>query len=75
MGQQLDGSTSLVTKGRYGRVTVEVDTASPLVPDTDVVLEVVDAPIFWQRFEYERVHLFCARCGCLGHRLVDCWSS
>ena len=57
---QMDESTSFVTKCRYARVAVEVNMAIPLVTDTDMVLEGVDAPIFWQRFEYEHVHLFSA---------------
>ena len=68
----IDESTSLMTKGRFARVTIEVDTARPLVPGTDVDLDDVDALIFWQRFEYDHLHLFCPRCICFGHKPVDC---
>ena len=72
---KMDESTSLITKGRFARVAVEVDTARPLAPGTEVVLDGVDAPIFWQRFVYEHVHSFCPRGGYLGHNPADCQSS
>ena len=72
---RMDEYNSLVTKGHYACNVIEVDTACPLVPDTGVNFEGVDTPIFCQRFEYEHVHLFCAQCGCLGHRPIDCLSS
>lgn len=61
-----------MTKGRFSRVDVEVDTAFPLVLSTDVELEGVDLPIFWQRFEFEHIHLFCSSCGCVGHPTIEC---
>lgn len=72
---KMDDSTSLLAKGRFARVAVEVDTGVPLVPGTDVVLEGLDLPVFWQRFEFEHIHLFCGRCGCVGHRPPNCLSS
>jgi len=72
---KMDESTSLMTKGRFARITIEVDTACTLVHKIDVVLEGVEAPIFWQRFEYEHVHLFCPLCRCLGHKPAHCQSS
>ena len=55
---KMDESTSLMMKGRFAHVTIEVDIAHPFVPRIDVVLDVVDAQTFWQRFEYVHVHLF-----------------
>ena len=69
---KMDESTSLMTKRRFARVIIEVDITRPLVPGIDVVLDDVDAPIFWQLFEYQHVHLFCPHCGCLGHKPADC---
>ena len=60
---RIDDSTSLLAKGRFARVTVEIDTANPLVLGTDFQLEGLDLTIFWQRFEFEHVHLFCDGCG------------
>lgn len=42
----MDDSTSLLAKGRIARVALEVDTAIPLVPCTNVLLEGLDLPIF-----------------------------
>lgn len=72
---RLDDSTSLLTKGRFARVAVEVDTATPLVLGTNIKLEGVGLPVFWQRFEFEHIHLFCGRCGRVGHRPSECASS
>lgn len=72
---RLDDATSAMTKGRFCRVVVEVDTAFPLVPGTDVELEGLDFPVFWQRFEFEHIHLFCSSCGCVGYSTSDCKSS
>ena len=55
---KMDGSTSMMAKGRYAHITIEVDIGRPLTPGTDVILEGVDVPIFWQCFEYEHVHLY-----------------
>ena len=71
---RMDESTLMMTKGRYARVTVEVDSGRPLVPGTDVVLEGIDAPVFWKHFECDHIHLFCPLCGCISHRLIDCKS-
>jgi len=68
---KMDESISLMTKGRYARVVVDVDSSRPLVPGADVVLEGIDAPVFWQCFEYEHIHLFYPRYGCIGHRSID----
>ena len=54
----------------YIVLVVEIDTTKPLVSGTDVHLEGLDLPIFWQRFDFEHVHLFCGACGCVGHRTI-----
>ena len=55
----------MLAKGHFARVLVEIDTAKPLVPGTDVEFEGLELPTFWQQFEFEHVHLFCAVCGVL----------
>lgn len=69
-----DDLTSLLSKRRYARVVVEVDMATPLVPGTDIQLDGLDLPIFWQSFEYEHIHLYCGSCVCVGHRSLHCKS-
>jgi len=74
---RMDKSTSLVTKGRAAtpaspsRWTLRALLCLTLMSFLKVWMPL----IFWQQFEYEHVHLFCARCGCLVHRPVDCRSS
>lgn len=68
----LDDSTSSLSKDQYARVAVEVDAHSPLVPGTIVEPEGVVSPPFWQQFIFKHIHLFCSRCGRLGHRIVGC---
>lgn len=69
---KLDESTSSLSKLRFARVAVEVNIAEPLVPGTLLELEGVDMPAFWQRFEYEHIHLFCHICGRIGHPHFEC---
>lgn len=68
----MDDITSLVSKGRFAQVVIEVDSARLLVPGTLVALEGIDMPPFWQRFEYEHLHLYCISYGRIGHRRSDC---
>ena len=53
-------------------VMVEVDFSRPLVLDADIVVEDDEIFSFWQQFEYEHAHLFCCRCGGVGHRSLSC---
>jgi len=41
---KLDQATELLSKGRYARVAVEIDLATPLVPGSDVLCENSAAP-------------------------------
>jgi len=49
----------LLSKGRFARVAVEVDLSRPLVPGADIAIEDDEILSFWQKFEYEHIHLFC----------------
>ena len=50
------------------------DCQASLVLGTLVQLEGLDLRTFWQQFEFEHIHLFCAACGRIGHRQSDCKS-
>lgn len=69
---KMDNSTSLHTKGCFTRTVVRVNTMKPLVPDTDVELQGLDLPMYWQQFHYKHIYLLCSRCGRLGHRTSAC---
>ena len=62
----------MLSKGCYTRLAVEIDLALHLVLGSDLLLEGFDSPPFWQKFKFEHIHLFCRRCGRVGHRLIDC---
>lgn len=65
----LDPATKLLSKARYAHVAVEIDLSGPIVSHSDVVFENSAMPTYWQRFEYEHIHLFCRLCGRVGHAL------
>ncbi|PQQ05662.1 uncharacterized protein Pyn_36355 [Prunus yedoensis var. nudiflora] len=54
---------------RYIRVRVVVDTSKPLA--RGVMINSGGAK-HWIRFKYERLPIFCARCGLLGHEARSC---
>ncbi|CAN0876755.1 hypothetical protein LINGRAHAP2_LOCUS11481 [Linum grandiflorum] len=62
---KLDHQTSLVSRGKYARVCIEIDTDQPLIPS-----------IGWKRFdikvEYESIPLICMHCGKVGHSISSC---
>ena len=65
---RLDNYTELLSKGRYVRVAVEINLSKPLLPGTDIKLEGLNVPSFWQSFQHENIHLYCHRCGHVGNR-------
>jgi len=67
---KLDHPTELLSKGRFARMAAEIDLSKPLRPGCDEVYENSYQP-FWQSFKYEHIHLFCKKCGRVGHQLVD----
>ncbi|XP_031131985.1 uncharacterized protein LOC116033376 [Ipomoea triloba] len=62
---RVDDSTSLVSKGRFARIYIEVDMTKPLL--SKFTMEGKAWPI-----EYEGIHLVCFRCGIYGHRKEQC---
>ena len=58
---RLDEAIELLSKGRYARLAVEIDLARPLIPGSNLLLEGYDSPLFWQKFEFEHIHLFCGK--------------
>ena len=47
----LDKCTDLLTKGRYARVAIEIILSNPLGPGTDIKLDDLSIPSFWQSFQ------------------------
>ncbi|XP_031095201.1 uncharacterized protein LOC115999492 [Ipomoea triloba] len=64
---KIDDTTSLVSKGKFARVCVEVDMTKPLL--ARFTLEGKAWPI-----EYEGIHLVCFKSGIYGHRQDQCGS-
>ncbi|XP_019172106.1 PREDICTED: uncharacterized protein LOC109167539 [Ipomoea nil] len=58
---RVDFTTSLISKGMFARVCVEIDISKPLL--SKFTLEEKVWPI-----EYEGIHLICFSCGLYGHR-------
>ncbi|XP_019184589.1 PREDICTED: uncharacterized protein LOC109179535 isoform X2 [Ipomoea nil] len=62
---KVDYTTSLISKGKFARVCIEVDISKPLLAKytlSDTVWPIV----------YEGLHLICFGCGLYGHRLEHC---
>lgn len=62
---RIDGATSLISKGKFARLCVEVDLTKPLLSK------------FWMRkkvwrIEYEGIHMICFKCGIYGHNAGTC---
>lgn len=62
---RIDNTTSLVSKGKFARMCIEVDITKPLV--SKFLLNDKEWPI-----EYEGIHLVCFNCGKYGHRHELC---
>ena len=64
---KLDQATELLLKGRFARVVMEVDISQALAPGVNIEVDDDEIPSFWEQSEYKHVHLFCRRCGRVGH--------
>ncbi|XP_019160886.1 PREDICTED: uncharacterized protein LOC109157434 [Ipomoea nil] len=62
---KIDSTTSLISKGSFARVCVELDISKPLLSKFTLQEEV------WP-VEYEGLHLVCFNCGLYGHRQNQC---
>lgn len=62
---KIDEATSLVSRGKYARLCVEVDITKPLLARFKLREEI-------KRIEYEGVHLVCFKCGMYGHMSDKC---
>lgn len=65
---KMDYHTSEVTRGRYARVCIEVDTNIPLPP-------YVRINSIKQEIAYELNAVFCNKCGKIGHFSIKCQAS
>ncbi|XP_019166933.1 PREDICTED: uncharacterized protein LOC109162703 [Ipomoea nil] len=61
----VDESTSIVSKGRFARMCVEVDIAKPLLSKYTAGRKV-------KRIEYEGLYQICFHCGIYGHQAEQC---
>lgn len=62
---KVDRLTSIHSRGQFARVCVEVDLSKPLIPQVEVLGEVIN-------LEYEGLHSVCFSCGIFGHHAADC---
>lgn len=63
--KNIDEATSLVSRGRFARMCIEVDITKPLLSKYKLRRRV-------RRIEYEGIHLVCFNCGTYGHREEQC---
>ena len=56
---KLDQETELLSKGRFARVTLEVNLSHLLVHGANIDIKNEEILNFWQIFEYEHIHSFC----------------
>ncbi|XP_019150319.1 PREDICTED: uncharacterized protein LOC109147133 [Ipomoea nil] len=62
---KIDDTTSLMTRGKFGRICVEVDISKQLLAKFDLHDKV------WL-IEYEGLHLVCFKCGIYSHKQEHC---
>ena len=62
---KVDDITSTAIRGRYARLCVQINTATPLPKRVKI-------GAFWQDIVYENLPLLCYRCGRIGHRELHC---
>lgn len=63
--KHIDDATSLVSRGRFARMCIEVDLAKPLIAKFLLRKKV-------RIIEYEGLHLVCFKCGVYGHMTDAC---
>lgn len=64
---KVDQATSLISRGKFARLCVEVDITKPLLAKFKIRRRVI-------RIEYEGLHLICFHCGIHGHHKEQCSS-
>ncbi|XP_073015397.1 uncharacterized protein [Primulina eburnea] len=62
---RVDQATSMVSRGKFARMCVEVDITKPLLAKFKLRRRV-------RKIEYEGIHLICFDCGVYGHRQGEC---
>ena len=62
---KIDYATSLVSRGHFARICIEVDLEKPLVSKFELRSKV-------RRVEYEGIHLICFACGRFNHKKEEC---
>lgn len=63
--KNIDEATSLVSRGRFARMCIEVDITKPLLSKYKLRRRV-------RTIEYEGIHLVCFKCGIYGHKEEQC---
>lgn len=63
--KNIDEETSLVSRGKFARMCVEIDITKPLISKFKLRKKV-------RRIEYEGMHLVCFNCGVYGHTTDQC---
>ena len=66
----VDAPKSGFAWGPFLRIIVRIDITKPLMRGKMIQIENLDAD--WAVFKYERLHIFCYRCGLLGHQDREC---
>ena len=57
---RIDTITTLVAKGHFARICVQIDLEKPLMPHITIGK-------FIQKIQYENIPMLCYNCGILGH--------
>lgn len=65
---RVDQATSLVSRGKFARICVEVDIPKPLLTKFMLRIKV-------RKIEYKGIHLICFKCGVYGHHQENCTGS
>lgn len=63
--KNIDEATSLVSRGRFARMCIEVDITTPLLSKYKLRRRM-------RKIEYKGIHLICFKCGTYGHREDNC---
>nr|POE51275.1 uncharacterized protein CFP56_65281 [Quercus suber] len=66
----VDAPKSGLARGPFLRITVNVDITKPLM--CGKMIQIEDLEPSWVVFKYERLPIFCYRCGILGHQDTEC---
>ena len=66
----VDAPKSGLAWGLFLRVRVNIDITKPLMQGK--MIQIDDLETSWVTFKYERLPIFCYRCGILGHQDREC---